>query len=107
MVTDDGHAIPEAVETKLHEYLDAFLKRDVAPDFYTRGMASTVRALWRSRRSRSAARSRSRTCKRYRSHVEYMSLFGKAHYLQAALAIPGGETIAREVEQIILQGECA
>ena len=42
---DDGHAIPEAVETKLHEYLDAFLKRDVAPDFYTRGMASTVRAV--------------------------------------------------------------
>ena len=42
---DDGHAIPEAVETKLHGYLDAFLKRDVAPDFYTRGMASTVRAV--------------------------------------------------------------
>ena len=38
---EDGRAIPEAVETKLHDYLDAFLKRDVAPDFYTRGMAST------------------------------------------------------------------
>ena len=42
---DDGHAMPAAVEAKLHEYLDAFLKRDVAPDFYTRGMASTVRAV--------------------------------------------------------------
>ena len=32
-----------------------------------------------------------------------MSLFGKAHYLQAALAVAGGESIAREVEQLILQ----
>src|SRR5690606_21997018 len=42
---EDGYAIPENVEAKLHEYLDAFLKRDTAPDFYTRGMASTVRAV--------------------------------------------------------------
>jgi uncharacterized protein YfaS (alpha-2-macroglobulin family) len=39
---------------------------------------------------------------RYRTHVEYMSLFGKAHYLQAALAVPGAEAMAREAEQIIL-----
>ena len=39
---DDGYAIPEAVEAKLDQYLDAFLKRDTFPDFYTRGMASTA-----------------------------------------------------------------
>ena len=99
---NDGHVIPEAVETKLHDYLDAFLKRDVAPDFYTRGMASTVRAV-----ALAALAKRGKVVladlQRYRGHVEYMSLFGKAHYLQAALAVAGGETIAREVEQIILQ----
>ncbi|HUQ51133.1 MAG TPA: MG2 domain-containing protein, partial [Gammaproteobacteria bacterium] len=99
---EDGHAIPEAVETKLHEYLDSFLKRDVAPDFYTRGMASTVRAV-----ALAALAKRGKVTladlQRYRAHVESMSLFGKAHYLQAALAVAGGETIAREVEQIILQ----
>ena len=99
---NDGHVIPEAVETKLHNYLDTFLKRDVAPDFYTRGMASTVRAV-----ALAALAKRGKVMladlQRYRGHVEYMSLFGKAHYLQAALAVAGGETIAREVEQIILQ----
>jgi uncharacterized protein YfaS (alpha-2-macroglobulin family) len=99
---DDGYAVPKAVETRLHAYLDAFLKRDVAPDFYTRGMASTVRAV-----ALAALAKRGKIgladLERYRSHVEYMSLFGKAHYLQAALAVQGGEKIAREVEQIILQ----
>ena len=99
---DDGYTVPEAVETKLHGYLDEFLKRDVAPDFYTRGMASTVRAV-----ALAALAKRGKIgladLERYRSHVEYMSLFGKAHYLQAALAVQGGEKIAREVEQIILQ----
>jgi uncharacterized protein YfaS (alpha-2-macroglobulin family) len=99
---DDGHEIPAAVETKLHAYLDTFLKRDVAPDFYSRGMASTVRAVALAALAKSGKVTVA-DLERYRSHVEYMSLFGKAHYLQAALAVPGGETIARETEQIILQ----
>jgi uncharacterized protein YfaS (alpha-2-macroglobulin family) len=99
---DDGHAIPTAVETKLHEYLGAFLQRDVAPDFYTRGMASTVRAVALAALAKRGKVSLT-DLQRYRSHVEYMSLFGKAHYLQAALAVTGAEPIAREVEQIILQ----
>lgn len=99
---EDGHEIPRNVETKLHEYLDAFLKRDVAPDFYTRGMASTVRAVALAalaKRGKVTAADLSR----YREHVDYMSLFGKAHYLQAALAVEGGDAIAREVGEIILQ----
>ncbi len=34
-----------AVEEKLHAYLLAMLRRDVMPDFYTKGMAATVRAV--------------------------------------------------------------
>ncbi len=100
---DDGYEIPEAVERKLDDYLDAFLKRDTAPDFYTRGMASTVRAV-----ALAALAKRGRLAladlERYRPHVDEMSLFGKAHYLQAALAVDGGEPIAREAEQKILAG---
>ncbi len=99
---DDGHAIPEAVENKLHAYLDGFLKRNVQPDFYSRGMASTVRAVALAALAK-RGKATVADLQRYREHVEYMSLFGKAHYLQAALAVAGGETIAREVEQIILQ----
>ena len=98
---EDGHAIPEAVETRLHEYLDTLLKRDVAPDFYTRGMASTVRAVALAALAK-RGRATVADLERYRTHVEYMSLFGKAHYLQAALAVPGAEAVARETEQMIL-----
>ncbi|HEX5049653.1 MAG TPA: alpha-2-macroglobulin family protein [Gammaproteobacteria bacterium] len=98
---DGGYAIPEAVEAKLDEYLDGFLKRDVFPDFYTRGMASTVRAV-----ALAALAKRGKAgladLQRYREHVQYMSLFGKAHFLQAALAVPGAESIARETEDAIL-----
>jgi uncharacterized protein YfaS (alpha-2-macroglobulin family) len=98
---EDGHAIPEAVEAKLHAYLDTMLKRDVVPDFYTRGMASTVRAVALAALAK-RGRATVADLERYRTHVEYMSLFGKAHYLQAALAVPGAEAMAREAEQAIL-----
>jgi hypothetical protein len=99
---DDGHAIPAAVETKLHGYLDGFLRRDAAPDFYTRGMASTVRAVALAALAKGGKVTLA-DLERYRSHVEYMSLFGKAHYLQAAHAVPGAETLARDVGEMILQ----
>jgi uncharacterized protein YfaS (alpha-2-macroglobulin family) len=99
---DDGHEVPAAVEEKLHAYLDAYLKRDTAPDFYTRGMASTVRAVALAALAK-RGKATLADVQRYREHVEYMSLFGKAHYLQAALAVEGGEAIARETEEIILQ----
>ena len=73
---DGGHAVPEAVETKLHAYLDAFLKRDTAPDFYTRGMASTVRAVALAALAKRGNVSLA-DLQRYREHVEYMSLFGR------------------------------
>ena len=98
---EDGHAIPAAVEARLLDYLDDFLKRDTAPDFYTRGMASTVRAV-----ALAALAKRDRLTladlERYRPYVEYMSLFGKAHYLQAAMAVPGAAAIVAEVEETIL-----
>jgi hypothetical protein len=98
----EGHAVPEAVESKLLGYLTAFLQRDTAPDFYTRGMAATVRAVALAALAQRGSLTLA-DLERYRPYVEYMSLFGKAHYLQAALAVDGAGQIVRDVEQSLLQ----
>ena len=81
-----GHTIPSAVEQKLHGYLQNFLRKEVYPEFYSRGMSSTVRAV---ALAALALRGRLQTSEleRFRSHVENMDLFGKAHFLMAADAL--------------------
>jgi uncharacterized protein YfaS (alpha-2-macroglobulin family) len=93
-----GHSIPASVETKLHEYLHQFLRTDVFPEFYTRGMASSVRAVALAALALRGSLEES-DLERYRSHTGQMDLFGKAHFLMAANALGVG---AREVEDSIL-----
>lgn len=91
----DGYKIPAAVEEKLHAYLLNFLRHDAAPDFYQPGMTATVRAVALA----ALAREHKATAEdvlRYRPHMKGMSLFGKAHYLEAALGVEGGEKAAQE-----------
>lgn len=93
---DAGYQVPEFVEGNLHRYLDDLLRKDVVPDYYSKGMASTVRAV-----ALAALTKRGKIgladLQRYEAHEQYMSLFGKAHYLQAALAVPGAQNIAQTV----------
>lgn len=97
-----GHNVPEVVESKLHEYLQFLLRReDVVPTFYSKGMSSTIRAVILAALANHGKVSLN-DLERYRSHVPYMSLFGKAHYLQAALEVEGAEEIAKEITQLIL-----
>jgi uncharacterized protein YfaS (alpha-2-macroglobulin family) len=96
-----GYEIPQQVEKKLHDYLDNVLRRDVVPTFYTKGMSSTVRAVALAALAEHGRVSRA-DLKRYQPHVPFMSLFGKAHYLQAAMKIEGAESIVREVATSIL-----
>ncbi len=96
-----GYAVPADAETRLHEYLLTLLKRDVLPDFYTRGMASTVRAAALAALAEHGKISRS-DIERYQPHVPEMSLFGKAHFLQAALRVPGTDAVRTEVCNLIL-----
>jgi len=98
----DGHAVPQAVEDRLLGYLDNMLRREVMPDFYTRGMSSTVRAVALAALAENG-RLDLAGLTRYREHVEYMDLFGRAHFLMAAAAVPGGEAIAAEVGESILR----
>ena len=83
-----GHEIPELVEAGLHEYLLQLLRRDEFPSFYSNGMSSSVRAVALAALSGSGKINAS-DVERYERHFLEMDLFGKSHFLQAALDTPG------------------
>ena len=96
-----GYDMPAAVEEKLHEYLLTMLRRDVMPDFYSKGMAATVRAVALAALADHGKINRS-DLQRYQSHVSQMSLFGKAHFLLAAIAVKGSDAILTDICNRIL-----
>ena len=96
-----GHEIPEVVENKLHNYLQTLLRKDVKRGFYSRGMASTVRAVALAALAKPGKITR-RDINRYYRHVRRMSLFGKAQFLSAALQVPGTGRIRTKVANMIL-----
>src|SRR5690625_5226922 len=91
-----GHDIPELVEERLHDYLRNLLRRDAVPDFYSSGMAATVRAVALAALAERGALTMA-DLERYRRHLPAMSLFGQAHYLQALLAMPQAAALQRDV----------
>jgi len=96
-----GHEIPSPVEEKLHEYLLTLLRRDVVPDFYSKGMASTVRAVALAALAEHRKIGHS-DLERHRPHLRDMSLFGRAHFLIAATEVQGTEAMRKEVCDLIL-----
>ena len=96
-----GYKVPAAVEEKLHLYLDNFLKQDTYPDFYDKGMASTVRAV-----AMAALAGNNKITiadlERYRQYVSQMSLFGQTYFVQAAMNVKGAEKYVDEVAKMIL-----
>ena len=96
-----GYNVPASVENRLHEYLETMLRKDVAPDFYSRGMASTVRAV-----ALAALAQNNRIIlddlSRYYPYVGEMDTFGKAHFLIAASLINGAEDMRRSVFNMIM-----
>lgn len=97
---ESGYAIPSEVENKLHEYLLNMLRRDVFPDFYSKGMSSTVRAVALAALSAHGKVTRD-DLDRYRQHVNEMTLFGKAHYLMAASRVGNTGEIQDQVLGLI------
>ena len=96
-----GYRAPAQVEAKLAAYLDSFLKRDVSPDFYSRGMTASVRAVALCALAEKGSLKLS-DLKRYESHVPMMDLFGKTLFMQAALHTPDGDKLAGDVCDMIL-----
>jgi uncharacterized protein YfaS (alpha-2-macroglobulin family) len=96
-----GLPVDNKVENKLHDYLTAYLRKDLSPEYYSVGMSSTVRAVALAALAKQQKVTRE-DIKRYRPHVDNMSLFGQAMYLQAALQIPRTQRIQEEVVNKIL-----
>jgi hypothetical protein len=91
-----GHTIPVPVESKLHDYLLTMLRQDVMPDFYSRGMSSTIRAIALAALAPHTKITRA-DMQRYQPHVREMSVFGKAHYLLALTQVADTATIQNAV----------
>ncbi|MCB1742953.1 MAG: hypothetical protein KDK91_21435 [Gammaproteobacteria bacterium] len=101
---DAGHEPPTAVVEKLHGYLQGMLRNETFPEFYSKGMASTVRAVALAALSRAGRLDRA-TIERYLPHVPSMSLFGRIQFLDAVRGVPGLEALTRDlVDQIAASG---
>jgi len=83
-----GHRVPDQVEQRLHQYLLGLLRRDQFPTFYSKGMASSVRAVALAALSESG-QINSGDIDRHETHLPEMDLFGKSHFLQAAIKTEG------------------
>ncbi len=98
---ESGHTIPVEVEDKLYAYLNTLLKQDAYPDFYDKGMASTVRAVALAALAENNLITLA-DLERFKPHVAQMSLFGKTYFVQAAMRVEGGDAYVDEVSKLIL-----
>jgi uncharacterized protein YfaS (alpha-2-macroglobulin family) len=103
-LADYGHAVPAAEEEKLQGYLSELLRKDSFPDFFSPGMRSSVRAVALAALSRRGKAS-TQDLLRYNRFVKEMNVFGKASYLQAAIALKADPKLTSEVvRQILAEG---
>jgi uncharacterized protein YfaS (alpha-2-macroglobulin family) len=96
----DGYQVPDEVESKLQDYLQTFLRKDVAPDFYDPGMSATVRAVALAALA-DAGKVDKDDVLRYEPALKDMTLFGKAHFLQAAATLGTVPDAAKEAADMI------
>ena len=96
-----GYSVPEDVEKHLDDYLQALLRSNTAPTFYSEGMVSSVRAV-----ALQALAERNRVTladlQRYEKYTPRMDLFGLAAYLDAAVKVKGADGVARSAAGLIL-----
>lgn len=101
---DRDFEIPQQVEQGLHDYLLQLLRRDRFPSFYTDGMSASVRAVALAALAPSGKISAA-DVQRHLRPMAQMDLFGKAHFLQAALQTPQVEagTVQQTLDSILAQ----
>ena len=100
---DRGTDAPTPVSEKLQAYLQEFLRKDIAPDYYSEQMSASVRAVALAALGREG-RVTLRDIERLRPEYTTMGLFGNAMVLQAALSLKDdqGEKLSREMVDLIL-----
>ncbi|MBL7662442.1 large extracellular alpha-helical protein [bacterium] len=93
---------PRDVEENLHQYLANLLRQNIGADFYSAGMAATVRAVALAALSEHQKVSRS-DLMRFKEAIPQMSLFGKAHMLLASLnSTDNAEDLQKELTSMLL-----
>ena len=97
----ETYEVPKPVEDRLHEYLQGLLRRDALPSFYSKGMASTVRAVALAALAE-AGKATLSDLERHLPHLGEMDLFGKAWFLRAATVLPDTLALQEEVRDAIL-----
>src|SRR5260221_2932273 len=113
-----GYRVPEDVEKHLDDYLQALLRSNTAPTFYSEGMVSSVRAVALQalaernhpyladpqRYAKSAPQTQLYLAdlQRYEKDAPQMDLFGLAAYLDAAVHVKGADGLARSLAGQIL-----
>lgn len=101
MLADLGYKTPQPVEERLLAYLEEMLRTDVMPTYFTKGMASSVRAVALAALSRKG-KADAEMVKRYLAHVEEMDLFGKAKMLEAAIRVGNQDEAVDTIANTIL-----
>ncbi|MDD3817040.1 MAG: alpha-2-macroglobulin family protein [Thiovulaceae bacterium] len=96
-----GYQIDDVVASKLHGYLKNFLMRNEAPSYYSQGMVATIRAVALHALAK-AGEINAAVVERYYSHTSSMSIFGKAHFLQALLHTRGDAKMQEELLDALL-----
>ena len=96
-----GLRLPARVVSRLEDYLSTLLRKDVLPEFFDRGMASSVRAVALDALARRGAAS-AEDVLRHRPHLAHMSVFAKAHYLDAAWRLLGRHPAVDEAVAALL-----
>jgi len=91
----NGKQVPVTVEKRLHSYLLGMLRRDETPGLYNEATTATMRAT--ALYALAAQGKVSLTdLQRFEPKFSVMSLFGQAHFVEAALLIPGAQKIAKD-----------
>jgi len=101
MLDSLGFKPPEVVRGKLNGYLQQMLRTDVQPSFYSKGMASSVRAVALAALARQG-QINADMLKRHAEQLEQMDLFGKSQMLAAALRLGGQDALVRKMTNMIL-----
>ena len=101
MLDNLGFKPPKPVADRLVAYLQEMLRTDVLPTFYSKGMASSVRAVALAALSRMGKVDEG-MLKRHYSHIEQMDMFGKAQMLAAAIRVGKQDAMVQAITEKIL-----
>lgn len=101
MLDNLGFQPPKPVADRLVAYLQEMLHTDILPTFYTKGMASSVRAVALAALSRMGKVDED-MLKRHYSHLDQMDMFGKAQMLAAAIRVGKQDEMVQTITEKIL-----